>query len=113
MRLLRGELPANELAGQTVILVDDGLASGVTMCTTIEAVRHAGAERIRVATGTAHVESARKVAAACDGLYCPNIRGGEVFAVADAYRNWADVTEEQAAEMLREFVERRRQENAA
>lgn len=36
-----------------------------------------------------------------EAVYCPNVRGGWGFAVADAYERWSDVTEEEAIELLR------------
>jgi predicted phosphoribosyltransferase len=34
-------------------------------------------------------------------VHCLNIRGGSSFAVADAYKSWYDVTEEEALAVLR------------
>ena len=43
------------------------------------------------------------VADAVDPLICLNIRGGP-FAVADAYRNWYDLTEDEAVTFLRSVL---------
>ncbi len=51
----RGSRPFSELKGRTVILVDDGLASGFTMRTSVEALRNAGAENLIVAPPTAMI----------------------------------------------------------
>lgn len=104
MAVFRGERPMPEMTGRTVILVDDGLASGYTMLTAIEAVRHAGAGETVVAVPTGHEEAVEKMVRAGTGVCCANIRGGWRFAVADAYRDWYDVTEEEARMLLEGFA---------
>jgi predicted phosphoribosyltransferase len=103
VELFRGDRPFPELAGQTVILVDDGLASGFTMQVAVEALRKAGASRIVVAVPTGHLEAVRKVAEQADQVCCANIRSGWSFAVAAAYRQWRDVSERRAARILARF----------
>jgi len=104
LKALRGDRPMPDLAGRAVILVDDGLASGFTLLAAVEAVRKAGAKEIALAVPTAHAESARRVAAEVEVVYCPNVRGGWRFAVAEAYEHWYDVSEHEAAEILDEFT---------
>jgi predicted phosphoribosyltransferase len=103
VELFRGDRPFPELAGQTVILVDDGLASGFTMQVAVEALRNAGASCIVVAVPTGHMEAVRKVAEQADQVCCANIRSGWSFAVAAAYRQWRDVSERRAARILARF----------
>jgi putative phosphoribosyl transferase len=50
---LRGRRPAPHLAGRTVILVDDGLATGATMRAAIRSVRQAGPARLVIAVPVA------------------------------------------------------------
>lgn len=104
VRALRRGRPMPELAGTTVILVDDGLASGFTLLTAVEALRKAGAGRIVLAVPTAHAESAERVAGKVEAIYCANVRGGWPYAVAGAYRLWTDVSEDQAASILAELT---------
>jgi len=99
-----GEAGMPEVKGRTVILVDDGLATGYTMEAAIRALRNLGAGRIIVAVPTAHRQAVRRIAELVDELYCPNIRGGWVFAVAEAYRHWHDVGEDEVAALLRAFA---------
>jgi predicted phosphoribosyltransferase len=99
-RTLRGDRPMPDLSGTTAILVDDGLASGFTMRCALEALgRRAVSQRI-VAVPTAHEESLDRIADLADTIYCPNVRSGVPFAVADAYARWSDVSEEEAARLL-------------
>ncbi len=100
MILLRGEKPFPELNQRSVILVDDGLASGFTMLVAIESIKKLGASSIAVAVPTGHLESVRKIAENVDLVLCPNIRSGMSYAVADAYQRWSDVTEDELIELL-------------
>jgi predicted phosphoribosyltransferase len=38
-----------------------------------------------------------------EAIYCPNLRGGLSFAVADAYEHWRDLDEEEVKKILAEF----------
>lgn len=90
-----------ELAGRTVVLVDDGVAGGATMRTAIAAVRKSGAKALVVAVPTAHAAAVDALAPLVDRLAVANVRHGRSFAVADAYRAWDDVSEDEAAALLR------------
>jgi len=100
VELLRGGRPMPALTDRTVILVDDGLASGFTMRVAVRAVHNAGAAGAIVAVPTAHSRAVRSLPGDVDELYCANVREGLSFAVADAYRQWRDVSEEEAAALL-------------
>jgi len=104
MKLLRGDRPFPDLSQCSAILVDDGLASGFTLMVAIEALRHQNAKEIVVAVPTAHAESAARIAPLVEALYCPNLREGTSFAVADAYQEWNDVAEEDLVTLLRGTV---------
>ena len=101
VRQLRGDRPFPELRARTTFLVDDGLASGFTLQVAIEALRHRGADRIVVAVPTAHADSAARISSLVDALYCPNLREGRSYAVADAYEEWCDVNETELQRLLR------------
>lgn len=100
---LRGDRGYSALMGRDMILVDDGVASGVTLVAAIAALRAIGAASIIVAVPTAHRSSARLIAGSVEAFYCANVRAGYRFAVADAYRSWWDVDEETARTILAAF----------
>ena len=81
--------------------MDDGLASGFTLMVAIEAVKNAGASSIVAAIPTGHMESIQRIVKQVDMVFCPNIRSGMRYAVADAYAYWSDVTEEELLELLK------------
>ncbi len=102
-RRLRDEKPLLELYDKTVILVDDGLASGYTMRVAVEALTRCRVGRMIVAVPTGHAAAVEEIARRVHALYCPNIRSGPRFAVADAYEYWADVSESEAETILKTF----------
>ncbi len=79
--------------GKTVILTDDGLASGFTMRAAVGSVRKERPDRVMVAVPTGSLSAVHMVSAYADDLVCLNIRGGFHFAVADAYRHWHDLSD--------------------
>ena len=89
------------LCGQTVILVDDGIAAGSTMRSAIAALRKLGAGRVVVAVPTAPSRSLDVMRKFADEIVCANIRGGGSFAVADAYEEWRDLTDDEVEAMLK------------
>ncbi len=100
VRLVRGERPFPSLAGKTVILIDDGLASGVTMRANVEAMGHYGARSLVVAVPTGHLEAVTRLSHEVEAVYCANVRSGLNFAVAEAYERWSDVDEHEVLEIL-------------
>lgn len=99
----RGDKPFPDLAQRPAILVDDGIASGFTMLVAVEALKNSGADKIIIAVPTAHLQALERVSPEVDEVYCANIRAGWGFAVADAYENWYDVSDEEVAAILEEF----------
>lgn len=99
-RRLRAGRPLPDLEGKTVVLVDDGLASGYTMKASIFLADKRKAARTIVAVPTAPLRSIHFLEGAVQEIYCANIREAMSFAVADAYQNWYDLTE---AEVLSIF----------
>jgi len=102
LKILRGNRPLPDFS-KKIILVDDGLASGFTLRVAIEALRKAGSQHIILAVPTAHKESIEKMIGMVEAIYCPNIREGWQFAVADAYEYWYDLDEEEVKKILAEF----------
>jgi putative phosphoribosyl transferase len=100
---LRGRKPFPDLVNRSVILVDDGLASGFTMRVAVSALRNAGAGRIIVAVPTGHLNSVEIVAQEVEKLYCADVRSGYSYAVASAYQNWSDVAEEDVVKILEQL----------
>lgn len=103
--LFRAGRPLPGLGGRGVILVDDGLASGYTMHAAVRFVRKRGAERVAVAVPTASERTVDFILPEVDDLFCLNIRSGFPFAVADAYRNWHDLSDAEVVSLIKQFDE--------
>ena len=100
-KMFRQGKPFPELTGKTVILVDDGLASGYTMMASIYMVKKMGARKTVIAVPTAPLRSLEEVETGVEEIYCANIRQGPVFAVADAYRHWYDLSQAKVMGLLK------------
>src|SRR5260370_111181 len=72
-RLYRGGRPPPDVRGRTVILIDDGLATGATMQAAIEALRQQNPARIVVAVPTASPETCEEMKAKADGVSCASM----------------------------------------
>jgi len=66
----RGTRPPLEVDGKTVIVVDDGLATGATMRAAVAALRRMGPERIVVAIPVGAADSCRQIEADADEVVC-------------------------------------------
>ncbi len=92
--------PFPSLKDRIVILVDDGLASGYTMLAAIRFVKRDKPEKIIVAVPTASGRTVELILPEVEELVCLNVRHGISFAVADAYRNWYDLSDEEVLSIL-------------
>lgn len=100
--LYRGVRPQAPIFGRTVILVDDGLATGATMIAALRTVRAAGPARLVVALPVASPERLAAVENACDRLVCL-VQPAEFVAVGQFYRSFEQVSDERVVELLREY----------
>ncbi len=97
---LSGNKPFPNIKGKKVVIVDDGLASGYTMLAAIKSVQKRGAKKITVAVPTASASSIKLLLKNVD-VICINVREGPYFAVADAYKVWYDLSDEEVIRYLK------------
>jgi putative phosphoribosyl transferase len=105
--LYHGERPPLSITGRTVIIVDDGLASGYTMRAAIASLRHRKPEGIvaAVPVGPEHVvDEIRRVA---DRVVTCAVGTESPFYVSDYYRYWHDITDGEVLHCLKEWRTRR------
>jgi putative phosphoribosyl transferase len=100
---LRGGNPLPAIAGRTVILIDDGIAMGSTIMAAIELCRKRKAGKVVVAVPVAGKKVADMIAKEADEVVVLEI---PVYfrAVAQAYENWYDVSDEEVLDLLRERI---------
>jgi len=98
-RLYRGKRPAYEIGGRTVILVDDGMATGATMRAAVAAVRQQQPARIVIAVPVAAAATCEEFAAEVDELVCV-LRPEAFFAVGFWYEHFAQTSDEEVRDLL-------------
>lgn len=92
-----GSTPAVD--GRTVIIVDDGLATGATMRAAVTAVRGAGARSVVVAVPVGAVGACRELEQLADRVVCP--RRPEPFrAVGEHYRDFAQLDDAEVLDLI-------------
>lgn len=85
---------------EVAFLVDDGLASGYTMLVALKSARKFY-DKIYVAIPTASSHAINLIIKKCDGIFCVNLRDIYPYAVADAYLEWHDVSDEEMLEFFK------------
>lgn len=84
--------PSPKVYGKKVLLTDDGIASGFSMLAGAKWLKKLGAEEVLIAVPTAPISSVNYLEPHVDKIICLNIRDRYPFAVADAYKDWYDLT---------------------
>ena len=98
-RRYRGAAGGPDLDGETVAVVDDGLATGATALACLRQVREAGAERVVFAVPVGSSNAIARVEREADEVIC--IEVPERFgAVGQFYRSFEQVSDEKALEYL-------------
>ncbi len=92
---------AVSLKGKTVILVDDGIATGNTVLATVKLLRQEGCSEIVLAIPVAPPSAIRKLSnsGVIDRIVCPH-QPGNFFAIGQFYENFGQVSDEEAVEIL-------------
>ncbi len=97
--LYRGDSAPPEVAGKTVILVDDGLATGSTMRAAIAALKKQGPARVVVAVPVAAAQTCALLRSTVDDVICP-YTPDQFFAVGLWYHDFSPTTDEQVRNLL-------------
>jgi len=99
-REYRGNRPPAAVAGRTVIVIDDGLATGSTMRAAVAALRRQGPARIVVAVPVGAAETCDEFEDEADEVVC--VRAPEPFyAVGRWYDDFSQTTDEHVRDLLR------------
>ncbi len=99
-KIFRNNKPFPDIKGKTVVIVDDGLASGYTLRAAIKFLKKREPKKIIVAVPTCSKHSAEEISQFVDEIYCLNVRDIYPFAVADAYKEWHDLSADEVIEIL-------------
>jgi len=96
---LRGDRPLPDLKGKTVILVDDGLATGASMRAAVAAIRATNAAQVVAAIPVAAPEGCDAVAEQADDTVC-GFMPQDFLAVGQWYEEFAPTSDEEVRELL-------------
>ncbi len=105
--LYRGDRPLAAVRGKSVIIVDDGLASGYTMIAAVKSVQRRRPREIVAAVPVASASAVEQVEKVADKVVTCAVGTMPRFAVADYYRNWHDLKTD---EVLRSLDKWRREQ---
>ena len=97
--LYRGDKPPPDVAGKTVILVDDGLATGSTMRAAVAALKKQGPARTVVAVPVAARQTCDLLAQEVDEVTCP-YTPDQFYAVGLWYDDFSPTNDEQVRNLL-------------
>jgi putative phosphoribosyl transferase len=95
----RGGRPAPDVSGRTVILVDDGIATGTTMRAALAALKKLQPSRIVVAVAVAPQSTYDELKAEADEVICL-LTPEMFFAISRWYERFAQTTDEEVRDLL-------------
>ncbi len=99
-RVYRGLRPALNVKGKTVLLVDDGIATGSSMLAAINALRQMEPARLVVAVPVAPYDTCKRLRSVVDELVC--VDTPETFyAIGQFYGDFSQVRDEEVTELIR------------
>jgi len=98
--LYRGNRPFPDLSGKTIILVDDGIATGATMYAAIEALRQYNPASIIIAVPVAAYSTCQGMANLVDKIVCP-LQPIEFHAVGLWYADFSQTSDKEVIELLK------------
>jgi putative phosphoribosyl transferase len=102
----RGHRPPPRVKGRTVILVDDGLATGATMRAAVRSIRHQRPARLVVAVPVGSPEACATLRREADEVVCLD-EPAFFFAVGQFYANFEQTQDEEVQALLRGAQARR------
>jgi putative phosphoribosyl transferase len=99
-RLYRGQKASLNIQDRTIILVDDGLATGSTMKAAVAALRQQNPRKIIVAVPTAPAETCNELQDEADEVICA-VTPEPFYAVGQWYENFEQTTDAEVTELIR------------
>lgn len=100
--MFRAVRPQADLRGRTVIVVDDGIATGATMIAALKTARAAGAKELIVAVPVGAPDRIDALRPLCDRVECL-YEPTDFWAVGQFYRSFEQVSDERVVDLLRDF----------
>ena len=98
-RIYRGERSAPVIENRTVIVVDDGLATGSSMRAAVRALRRRNPARLVVAVPTAPAEACQQLRESADEVVCV-VTPDPFYAVGGSYVDFGQITDDEVKEVI-------------
>lgn len=102
-KLFRDVRPPAPIAGRSVIVTDDGIATGATMIAALQTIRTQEPREILVAVPVASPDRLEMVRQWCDDVVCL-LAPRSFWAIGQFYEDFSQVEDEQVVELLRAFA---------
>lgn len=101
--LFRNVRPAATVAGRSVIVTDDGIATGATMLAALHVIKSQKPHEVIVAVPVGSPDRLRQISRHCDRLICL-LTPEEFWAIGQFYRDFSQVEDETVVALLRRYA---------
>ncbi len=102
-KLLRSVRPKATITGRSVIVADDGIATGATMIAALQTVKAQNPREVIVAVPVASPDRLKEVGRWCDEVICL-LAPEEFWAIGQFYKDFGQVEDAEVVKILREFT---------
>jgi predicted phosphoribosyltransferase len=102
-KLIRAVRPAAQLAGRTVIVADDGIATGATMIAALQTARAPRPHELIAAAPVGPPDRIAEVRRWCDDVVCL-LQPEDLWAIGEFYDEFEPVKDDEMVRLLREFA---------
>ena len=99
---MRRVKPKASIVNRSVIVADDGVATGSTMMAALQTIRALGPAELVVAVPVAPADRIKALERYCDRVVCL-LPAGNFLAVGQFYKEFPTVDDEQVIQILKEF----------
>jgi predicted phosphoribosyltransferase len=109
-RAYRGDLARPELRGKTIVLVDDGVATGSTMCVAVQSLRDQSPAKVIVAVPVGSADTCAMLARIADGVVCAKVPP-DFRAVSLWYEHFPQTSDLEVRDLLERVARESKQRN--
>jgi putative phosphoribosyl transferase len=102
-KLFRAVRPQAPIAGRSVIVTDDGIATGSTVIAALQSIKTQKPREVIVAVPVASPDRLEEVRRWCDDVVCL-LAPAEFWAIGQFYEDFTQVEDNEVIELLREFA---------
>ena len=104
-------MPDLQLSGRTVIVVDDGIATGATMKAAIASLKRLGVAKVVVAVPVGSPQTVKELARLADEVVCP-AAPSHFQAVGQFYEHFGQTEDEEVLDVMARQAERQQRQQA-